>query len=132
LNIIKGEVWLISDETLDGLDDYEGINKGYYVRQTIDVRLLKDNVVVGDDGNLSQPSSSLSSINNINRQDTITTLQAQVYGLTHIPESLSNQKLVYVPEYTLSFHRNHYKPIRHIQVKQQKHLRDEVGTSSES
>jgi hypothetical protein len=130
LNIIKGEVWLISDETLDGLDDYEGINKGYYVRQTIDVSLLKDYVVVEDDGKLSQPSS-LSSINNINQQDTIT-LQAQVYGLIHMPEGLSNQKLVYVPEYTLSFHRNHYKPIRHIQVKQQKHLRDEVGTSSES
>jgi gamma-glutamylcyclotransferase (GGCT)/AIG2-like uncharacterized protein YtfP len=34
---VKGEVWSVDDETLVGLDEYEGINKGYYDRRSIKV-----------------------------------------------------------------------------------------------
>ena len=30
-----GELWWVDDVALEGLDDYEGITKGYYSRRTI-------------------------------------------------------------------------------------------------
>jgi gamma-glutamylcyclotransferase (GGCT)/AIG2-like uncharacterized protein YtfP len=41
---VKGEVWEIDHETLVGLDEYEGVNKGYYERKLIDV--LVDSKIV--------------------------------------------------------------------------------------
>eukprot|EP01117_Protostelium_nocturnum_P014823 TRINITY_DN5682_c0_g1_i1.p1 TRINITY_DN5682_c0_g1~~TRINITY_DN5682_c0_g1_i1.p1 ORF type:complete len:514 (+),score=167.70 TRINITY_DN5682_c0_g1_i1:126-1667(+) len=34
---VIGELWLVDDITLQGLDEYEGISKGYYVRVPIEV-----------------------------------------------------------------------------------------------
>ena len=34
---VRGEVWKVNSETLLGLDEYEGITKGYYCRKTIKV-----------------------------------------------------------------------------------------------
>jgi hypothetical protein len=38
--VIKGEVWSVDDETLTGLDEYEGISKGYYNRREITVSAI--------------------------------------------------------------------------------------------
>lgn len=35
--IIKGELWMVCDEALQGLDEYEGLSKGYYCRREIEV-----------------------------------------------------------------------------------------------
>eukprot|EP00931_Biecheleriopsis_adriatica_P052593 TRINITY_DN30622_c0_g1_i1.p1 TRINITY_DN30622_c0_g1~~TRINITY_DN30622_c0_g1_i1.p1 ORF type:complete len:349 (-),score=31.10 TRINITY_DN30622_c0_g1_i1:165-1211(-) len=36
---VRGEVWRVDADTLDSLDQYEGITKGHYVRQSIKVEL---------------------------------------------------------------------------------------------
>jgi gamma-glutamylcyclotransferase (GGCT)/AIG2-like uncharacterized protein YtfP len=36
---IVGELWQVSSECLQSLDDYEGVSKGYYKREVIDVRV---------------------------------------------------------------------------------------------
>jgi gamma-glutamylaminecyclotransferase len=44
---VVGEIWKVNDETLLGLDEYEGVSKGYYCRKTIKVSLLNGKRVVG-------------------------------------------------------------------------------------
>lgn len=36
---IKGEVWKVTNTCLKGLDEYEGISKGYYLRESIQIEL---------------------------------------------------------------------------------------------
>lgn len=130
MNIIKGELWLISDETLNSLDDYEGIQKGYYVRKEESVELIlnQNNKKIENHNTTGKFSETM----NPHESEEDILHQAHVYGLVEMPSHLSKQKLSFISEYTLDFHQTCYKPIRHIQVKQQKHLNDEVGTCSES
>lgn len=88
-NII-GEVWKVNEETLLGLDEYEGVSKGYYCRKTIKVLL--------------------------NSKE----MEVDVYFKTESSEELRNSE--YFEEYTLKYHLEHYKAIRHIQVKQLAYL----------
>ncbi|KAL0476368.1 gamma-glutamylcyclotransferase [Acrasis kona] len=45
---ISGEVWRVDEEALSGLDDYEGVNKEYYSREPIEVRLDNGSVLSAD------------------------------------------------------------------------------------
>jgi gamma-glutamylcyclotransferase (GGCT)/AIG2-like uncharacterized protein YtfP len=128
-NVIKGELWLVSDETLASLDDYEGINKSYYIRKTINVKILDgENNHKINKNNLYLSKSMIESWDEIRPQNIIS---AEIYGLSSLKQLLlKHQNLKQISEYTLQLHQQCYKPIRHIQVKQQKHLGDEVGTAS--
>jgi gamma-glutamylcyclotransferase (GGCT)/AIG2-like uncharacterized protein YtfP len=88
LNKIRGELWRVSDEALRGLDDYEGLSKGYYSRKLINV--------IDDDDNDST--------------------SAFVYLLNSSSSELKTRQRI--NEYTLQMHKELYKPVRHIQVKQ--------------
>lgn len=102
---VVGELWNVSQECLNNLDDYEGIRKGYYKRELISV--IPDNT----------PGK---------------TEQAFVYYLATPREELLKTASVVQPtlrkapgtdsypvvEYTLHMHRTLYNPVRHIQVKQ--------------
>jgi gamma-glutamylaminecyclotransferase len=39
---ITGEVWEVDDETLQGLDEYEGVSKGHYERRKVEVSSARD------------------------------------------------------------------------------------------
>jgi gamma-glutamylcyclotransferase (GGCT)/AIG2-like uncharacterized protein YtfP len=45
---IKGEVWRVDEETLKGLDEYEGVGKGYYSRNSIKVKKENGQVITAD------------------------------------------------------------------------------------
>lgn len=85
-----GELWQVDDYCLQGLDDYEGLQKGYYERITIPV------------------TTSLQAEQGV--------VEANVYVLTKSSEDLRGKS--YLEEYTLTIHEEQYKPIKHIQVKQ--------------
>eukprot|EP01087_Luapelamoeba_hula_P011320 TRINITY_DN3064_c0_g1_i1.p1 TRINITY_DN3064_c0_g1~~TRINITY_DN3064_c0_g1_i1.p1 ORF type:complete len:541 (+),score=79.64 TRINITY_DN3064_c0_g1_i1:40-1662(+) len=92
---VKGEVWCVNDETLLGLDEYEGINKGYYSRREIEVHL-----------GISAEEPSTASVG--------------VYFKTD-----SNQMLragPFLEEYTLAWHKDNYRAIRHIWIKQELYM----------
>ena len=94
---IRGEVYEVDAELLEGMDDYEGVSKGYYERRQIEVLL---------DPVSPDPSPE--------------TLTAWVYLLPRSDAQL--HALPHIPEYTREIHDVHYLPIRHIQVKQQRYL----------
>jgi len=140
-NKIRGEIWLISTETLNGLDEYEGINKSYYIRKTEPVRLLlqQDDQDEGNDEGKDKndkrnhkKNKKLLKKSSTQAQVYGEDIQAQVYGTYEFPPSLSSSSSKTISEYTLELHKECYQPIRHIQVKQQKHLGNDVGTSSHS
>lgn len=87
---IKGELWEVDKISLEGMDDYEGITKGYYSRELIQI-------------------SCNNSIYNAN-----------VYFKLEVSEDLLERELH--SEYSLEYHKSHYQPIRHIQVKQKQYL----------
>eukprot|EP00040_Diaphanoeca_grandis_P029472 m.172694 g.172694 ORF g.172694 m.172694 type:complete len:684 (-) comp31698_c5_seq2:53-2104(-) len=115
---VLGELYKVSEDALEGLDQYEGLVKQYYTRPTVQVELT--------------PSVSPLA------QGTL--CHASVYGMVSSPPAL--RQLTPRPEYTLDFHQKHYRAIEHIQLKQQLYLqghnqysrKDEVhsGVSVES
>lgn len=97
---IEGEVWNVDEETLKGLDDYEGTTKGYYTRKEIPV-LINSCVV-----------------------------SAFVYfkttQLTEKEKELIKENIL--SSYTLDMHKKYYRPIQHIQIKQRQYLGIEYHT----
>jgi len=92
---IHGEVWLVDDETLENLDEYEGLGKGYYQRKHTRASLSR----------YMWPGAVLS---------------AQVYVLAAAPLSLRTQEQL--EEYTLKIHQDLYRAVEHILLKQQMYL----------
>jgi gamma-glutamylcyclotransferase (GGCT)/AIG2-like uncharacterized protein YtfP len=45
---IRGEVWRVDDETLKGLDEYEGVGKGYYCRKEVKVKQQNGQVMTAN------------------------------------------------------------------------------------
>jgi gamma-glutamylcyclotransferase (GGCT)/AIG2-like uncharacterized protein YtfP len=86
---VHGELWAVTPECLQNLDDYEGLSKGYYLRKRISVQL-------------HDSSNSL--------------VLASVYCLESLPPHLENGP--FLEEYSLAYHREFYRPVAHIQVKQ--------------
>lgn len=103
---VRGEVWLVDDETLENLDEYEGLAKGYYQRKSVRVSLSSWVFLPGK------------------------TLNAQVYVLASAPSSLRSQE--YLEEYTLQMHKDRYRAVEHILLKQQMYLAGVLKYSSTS
>ncbi len=101
---VHGEVWRCDPVTLQNLDEYEGISKGYYERRTIRVRVFKGKPTALD--------------------RTETEMNADVYVLNRSADKLRNSAVM--SEYSLEFHRQHYKPIQHILVKQDLYLSEQL------
>jgi len=97
---INGELWIADYETMIGLDEYEGVHKGHYKRKLIEV--------------VTEHSS--------------TTVKAHIYMKADVDNiDLSNAECL--SEYDLEYHKEHYSPIRHIQVKQLKYLGEDFTRS---
>ncbi len=100
---IIGEVYEIDDETMLGLDQYEGISKGYYARipLVVDVRPADELVIAGT-------------------APTVRRMAAHMYVLNESSEVMRAQP--HLNEYTLEIHKRVYQPIAHILVKQNMYL----------
>jgi len=98
---IIGEVWYVRDDNLKGLDEYEGLSKGYYDRISISVKMLKCN------------PSPLS----LEEKESI---DAFVYVKKESSPELRAKE--YLSEYLIDYHREYYRPIEHILVKQEMYL----------
>jgi gamma-glutamylcyclotransferase (GGCT)/AIG2-like uncharacterized protein YtfP len=92
---IVGELWQVSSEALRGLDEYEGVHKGYYSRTTIPVC---------GKGLLGGSKEC----------------HADVYVLTNASEELAIRHRI--NEYTLDMHHRFYNAIVHVQRKQHAYL----------
>mmetsp|Transcript_20420 Transcript_20420/g.61012 ORF Transcript_20420/g.61012 Transcript_20420/m.61012 type:complete len:625 (+) Transcript_20420:36-1910(+) len=89
---VEGELYRVTDDTLDGLDEYEGVGKFYYARPQI--RVL--------------PEGAESAV------------EASVYSMQESPQAL--RELEHLPSYTLAMHKERYRACEHIQLKQQLYL----------
>ncbi len=87
---IIGELYQVTESCLRGLDEYEGLSKGYYNRQLISVEAVRNKATVFID--------------------------AFVYTLNNPSSQLKEKEPTH--EYSLNMHRSLYSPIAHIQVKQ--------------
>jgi hypothetical protein len=97
LHCIVGELWQVSSEALQGLDEYEGVDKGYYIRTSIPVHC-----------------NSLFSGFGFKQEYT-----ANVYVLNNPSEEMKNRPRI--KEYTLGMHQL-YNAIVHVQRKQHAYL----------
>jgi hypothetical protein len=95
---ILGELWEVSSEALQGLDEYEGVNKGYYSRINIPVH-----------------GKGFFSAFGLKKD-----YMADVYVLNNASEELKNRPRI--NEYTLDMHRQLYNAIMHVQRKQHAYL----------
>jgi hypothetical protein len=95
LHLIAGELWEVSTEALQNLDDYEGVDKGYYSRITI-------------------PVHGIGAIAEFIQR------QADVYVLNNASDDLANRPRI--KEYTLDMHHRFYNSIVHVQRKQHAYL----------
>jgi hypothetical protein len=92
---IIGELWEVSNEAMQGLDEYEGVSKGYYSRTTI-------------------------LVHGIGAFARFKEWTAYVYVLNHAAEELA--KRPHINEYTLDMHKQMYNAIVHVQRKQHAYL----------
>eukprot|EP01084_Bolivina_argentea_P079798 144663_1 len=95
MKYIKGEIWQIDYETLMGIDEYEGVNKGHYKRIEIEVK-YRDN--------------------ELNER----VMKVFAWFKEQYDEDILNQP--FLSEYTLEYHKKYYSPMKHIQVKQLMYL----------
>jgi gamma-glutamylcyclotransferase (GGCT)/AIG2-like uncharacterized protein YtfP len=93
---IVGELWEVSSEALQGLDEYEGVDKGYYSRATIPVH-----GIVSPFGFKKE-------------------WMADVYVINNAPKELKERPRI--KEYTLDMHHRLYNAIVHVQRKQHAYL----------
>lgn len=108
---IKGELWWVTPECLKNLDAYEGISKGYYSRQSIEVSLTSTSIQSSGDDNVSKTTSQAEQ-----RQ------AAYIYVLNQSPDNLKLQPRL--REYSLSMHAELYRAIQHIQIKQKNYYKN--------
>ncbi|PRP85353.1 hypothetical protein PROFUN_07061 [Planoprotostelium fungivorum] len=85
---VVGELWEVDDDTLEGLDEYEGVKKFYYTRNRITVRM----------------------------NESLEIVEAQVYVKTSSSEEM--KKGPFLSDYTMEYHKRQYSAIHHISVKQ--------------
>lgn len=101
---VIGEVWEVSSSCLKNLDDYEGISKGYYSRQTVKYSYYTQS----------------------NKKETelhtkMSDQEAFIYVLNHSTAELRAKPKL--SEYTLEMHLELYRPIQHIQIKQKNYYK---------
>ena len=109
---VVGELWSISQDTLAGLDEYEGLGKGYYERRAITVvrGMAAGAVATTTAGDLSSSSNGGNDVGE----------QAFVYLRCKSSPALRQRPFLH--EYDKETHLVHYNAIRHILVKQQVYL----------
>ena len=117
---VKGELWRISNEMLRGIDDYEGIQKGHYTRQAIDV------IVVDQDSHKTGNTTGSSREQDMRIQTAYCYFYAFKPGESKVDASLVQAERI--SEYTAEEQRKQYKPIHHIQVKQLQYLGEHSST----
>lgn len=110
---VKGELWRISSEMLQGIDEYEGIQKRHYTRQEIGVVTVDAAIPAG--GQTTQRF-----------QKAFCYFYAIKPGESNIEASLLSASLI--SEYTAEEQKQQYKPIHHIKVKQLQYLGEEATT----
>ncbi|CAB9505654.1 AIG2-like family [Seminavis robusta] len=104
---VRGELWRLSEEMLQGIDEYEGIEKGHYVRKEIEVECTR-------------------------RRGTTAICKAFCYfyaiksGASDVEASLL--QATRLAEYPAGEQKSNYKPIHHIQVKQLQYLGEHATT----
>eukprot|EP00698_Gefionella_okellyi_P004160 TRINITY_DN13882_c0_g1_i1.p1 TRINITY_DN13882_c0_g1~~TRINITY_DN13882_c0_g1_i1.p1 ORF type:complete len:628 (+),score=112.34 TRINITY_DN13882_c0_g1_i1:40-1884(+) len=114
---IRGELWRVDAVSLLGLDEYEGCGKGYYSRRAIEVELEPIYSAASDASDASAVETGTCVSGAIQ--------QADVYFKTDSSTERSSGVFSaedFVAEYSPEMHRNQYKAIRHIQVKQEMYL----------
>jgi gamma-glutamylcyclotransferase (GGCT)/AIG2-like uncharacterized protein YtfP len=115
---IVGEVWCVNQETMLGLDEYEGVSKGYYDRRTI---VIQSAAATAEEQRCELNAiEQIAGLYNAIANNELNQVNAFVYFKATPTPSLWMGP--FLREYTLEYHRAHYAPIRHIQVKQQKYL----------
>eukprot|EP01038_Epipyxis_sp_PR26KG_P016641 gene16641-22741_t len=125
--VIIGELWEINDDILKGLDDYEGIKKNYYIRKEINVSGYgySDDVQARNDYYYDRTvihTAHVYMTNNLSIfQDQITQQLSTTPSSAQSMVTLGSDSL-FLSEYTLSMHEASYKPIQHIQVKQNNYI----------
>ncbi len=122
---IVGELWEVGEEALQGLDDYEGISKGYYSKISIQVKLFDNNISSSTSGshNSNNNNSAIDSSDVRYSEHQASSalsqdphISADVYVLNNSTPDLQSRE--FIQSYTLQIHEEVYKPIQHIQVKQ--------------
>jgi gamma-glutamylcyclotransferase (GGCT)/AIG2-like uncharacterized protein YtfP len=110
---VRGELWKVNEEGLQGLDEYEGVGKGHYARRLIEV----------DD----ESKSSHDNDNDDDDNDGADSPRVRAY--VYEPSAAFGAKLgaalgglKSIEEYTLDTHKQLYRPIAHIEVKQALYL----------
>jgi len=99
---------------LQGLDEYEGINKGYYHRQAVAIDLVE-----AEDETLD-----------VQRFSCQGRVHADVYFKTESSDALRQGP--FLEEYALEWHKEHYHPIQHIWVKQELYMHGDSPASRHS
>jgi hypothetical protein len=97
---VCGELWRVDSTTLSSIDDYEGVGKGHYVRTSIAVEAPRTDGVK------------------------VEMTAFAFFRAESTPELRESQ---FQKEYTLAFHNQFYRPIRHILVKQSMYLQVDDG-----
>jgi hypothetical protein len=115
-NQINGELFQIDDYCLSGLDDYEGLAKGYYDRIAIPILIP---LISKDASPNNQEPPTIDQIDAIPANKSL--VMAFVYILKQSPEDLIAKE--YISEYTIEIHERDYQPIQHIQVKQMNYVK---------
>ena len=103
---VQGELWRLSEEKLQGIDEYEGIEKGHYSREEIEVARK------GFSGTTIYKSFCY--------------FYALKPGKSDVDSSLLEASRI--AEYPAEVQKKNYKPIHHIQVKQLQYLGEEATT----
>jgi gamma-glutamylcyclotransferase (GGCT)/AIG2-like uncharacterized protein YtfP len=103
---VRGELWRLSEEMLQNIDEYEGIQKGHYSREVIDVA-----AELGCGTAIYKAFCYFYAI-----KPGQSDVDAGLLGATRISE------------YPAEEQKKRYKPIHHIQVKQLQYLGEEATT----
>jgi len=114
---VHGELWQVTADYLRGMDDYEGIGKGYYRRT--EIACLLDHSTHGD-----APSPKCRSMPPA-LPVTHPPVFAQAYGVAdsrRLWDGAALNSMACIAEYTLDMQDCLYRPIAHISLKQQLYL----------
>lgn len=114
---VHGELWQVSADYLRGMDDYEGLGKGYYRRTEI-ACLLDHSTHVDVPGPMC---SSMPQSLPVRHPPVL----AQAYGVAdsrRLWDAETLKSMACIAEYTLDMQDRMYRPIAHISLKQQLYL----------
>ena len=110
---VTGELFEVDAQALQGMDSYEGVTKGHYVRKRIEVEVDEEEEEEEDGGGSSVSSGKRKR-------------EAWIYLKARCSDELRNGP--FLRQYSRNTHEEQYRPIEHILVKQQGYLDGEIST----